>query len=517
MTKIQTFVYFTFVALALARPEVEFNVCAFGAMGNGTVYDTGAVQAAIDSAFNNGGGTVYFPAGKYLLKTIVLRSNVGLYLDHGAVILGSTELNRFEPEYGAFVDSGGRRFGTSLIFAAQAHHISIRGSGTIDGQGYEKFYPIRDGLARPAIIRFIGCRYVKIEDVRLINSAAWVQHYIACDDLTIRGITVDSYANKNNDGLDIESCQRVLITGCNISSEDDAIVLKAMSRRPCRDIVISDCIISGLKSAIKTGTESAGSFENISISNCVFYGTRGINLLSVDGGDVRNVTISNISMRDSYAVIVMRLGARLRPYQLDETERPRSPGVFKHIMIHNIQAIDVAESNDFICGIPGHYIEDVTLSNIRIGYKGGGTKQDSGRDIPELTDEYPKAKMFGVLPSYGFYLRHVKNIKIHDMAISYEEPDGRSALVCDDVHDLQVREFRAQSHPAAAPLLQLRNCRDVRLQSCRPIDSVAVYLNVEGSESRHIKVSEYQRRWAQKHLILQAGASNQEIFFKIDE
>lgn len=504
--------FFLHAATATDLTQNCYNVRDCGAAGNGAQYDTEAVQSAIDSATAHGGGTVYFPPGKYLIKSIVLKDNVAIRLDRGTKILGSTELNQFDPKYGSFTDSSGRRFGTCLFFARNVKNISIEGSGVIDGQGFPEFYPIKEGLARPAIIRFIRCQNVKIEDITLINSAAWVQHYIECDDLTIRGITVNSYSNKNNDGLDIEGCQRVLITGCNISSEDDSIVLKTFSRKPCRDIVISDCIVSGLKSAIKTGTESAGGFQNISISNCVFYGTRGISLLSVDGGDVDNITISNISMRDSYAVIVMRLGNRMRQYHLTEEERPKSPGAFKNIMIHNIQATGVTESNDFICGIPGHPIEDVTLSNIRIAYQGGGKIADSEREIPELTDEYPKAKMFGTLPSYGFYIRHAKNIKISDVFTSFEDPDQRSVIVSDEVSNLELSSVQAQSTNEAAPFFWLKNVKDAWIHGCKPFNKIDTFLKVEGERSEKIFLSENFLNVAKKAVIVGKEVKKNEIF-----
>ena len=297
-----------------------YNVRQFGAAGDGMVYDTQAIQSAIDSASKNGGGVIYFPPGIYLTRTIILTDHITLHIEQGALILGSKDLNKYDPAFGAFTDSGGRKFGTALIFAENAQKIVLTGEGTIDGQGYEKFYPKKKGVYRPTLIRFIRCKSVKVENVTLLNSAAWVQHYVECEDLFIEGITVRSYANSNNDGLDVEGCTRVFIRKCNIDSEDDSIVLKALSNKPCKDVVISDCIISGLKSAIKTGTESLGGFENISISNCTIYGTRGISLLSVDGGNLNGITISNISMRDSYAVIVMRLGKRMRKYSISENE-----------------------------------------------------------------------------------------------------------------------------------------------------------------------------------------------------
>jgi|TARA_B110000914_G_scaffold190290_1_gene176148 polygalacturonase len=458
------------------------NVLEYGASGKGINYDTKAVQDAIDSTFSKGGGTVYFPAGKYLIKTVVLKSNVRLLLDNGTIILGSTEMTEFKPEYGSFRDSGGKKFGAALIYAEDAENIAIEGNGTINGQGFKKYYPNTEEVARPSIIRFKNCKRVVVKGVTLINSAAWVQHYIQCEDLTISGVTVNSFSNKNNDGLDIESCKRVYITGCNINTEDDSIVLKTLGTEPCKDVVISDCIIGGLKSAIKTGTESIGNFENITITNCTIYGTRGINLIAVDGGSINNVTISNISMRDSYAVIILRLAERMRPYEVTEAERPKTAGTFKNIMINNVQAVNVTESNDFITGIPGHYIENVTLSNVRIEYAGGGKKNDSQREIDEMITEYPKAKMFGILPSYGLFVRHAKRIYLNNVSFSYMNKDERSVLIFDDVIDVTINGLTAESNETASPFIWLKNSKKIKIQNSSPIGKTEIFLKAENTK-----------------------------------
>jgi polygalacturonase len=463
-----------------------YNVRDFGASGTAALFDTEPVQNAIDNAHENGGGIVFFPAGKYLIRTIVLKDNVSLYLTNGAIILGGTDLNRFDEKYGSFTDSQGRRFGTALIFALNAKNISIEGNGTIDGQGYEEHYPRQEGVARPYIIRFIRCRFVKVQDITLVNSAAWVQHYVECEDLLIDGIRVDSFSNKNNDGLNIEGCRRVTVTRCNINSEDDSIVLKTLTANPCRDIVISDCIIGGLKSAIKIGTESIGDFENITITNCTIYGTRGISLLAVDGGSINNVTISNISMRDTYAVIVVRLGARMNPYSVDENKRPARPGTIKNIMINGIQAIGVTEINDFIAGIPEQAIENISMNNISIGYRGGGTKEDAQRDIPELIDEYPKAKMFGTLPSYGFFIRHVRNISFHDIRLDFDTDDARPALYCDRVENLELDRIHARSIEDADTLFRFNDVSDAVVRYCRIVGSARAFIELRGGKTKNI-------------------------------
>jgi polygalacturonase len=465
---------------------LSYNIREYGAVGDGKTYDTESIQRAIDKAYENGGGTIYFPAGTYLTRTIILRDNITLALSNGCKILGSTDLNIFNPEYGSFQDSDGRKFGIALIFAKDCKNISIEGNGTIDGQGFKEFYPRTEGVSRPYLIRFIRCSNIKVKGITLTNSAAWVQHYFECDDMTIDGITVRSYSNVNNDGLDIEGCHRVIVTRCNIDCEDDSIVLKALSTRACRDIVISDCIISGLKSAIKTGTESVGNFENITISNCTIYGTRGISLLTVDGGSISNVTISNISLRNSYAVIVMRLGARMNKYSVSDSLLPKKPGTIKNIMINNIQASGVTESNDFISGIPDNYIENVSLSNIRIEYTGGGTTYDFKRTIPELVNDYPKAKMFENLPSYGFFIRHAKNLTIKDLEICYKINEERPAIYCNDVIGFHLSGLKAKSPYGKSPLIFMNDVQDVIISSCTPIGSPVIFVQLSGSNTREI-------------------------------
>jgi len=466
----------------------DANVMDFGAVGDSESYDTNAIQRAVDSLYHRGGGTLYFPAGSYLIKTVLLRDNVTLELGRGAVILGSKNLYEDNPHAGYFSRTEGRPFKLALFIASAAKNITISGEGTIDGQGFSEFYPISPEVKRPSLIRFVKCQNVRIEGITLINSASWVQHYIECSDLTIRGITVISYANKNNDGLTIDGCQRVIISQCKIDSEDDSIVLKSFSPGGCRDIMISDCIIGGLKSAIKTGTESLGNFENISISNCVIYGTRGISLLSVDGGHINNVTISNISMRESYAVLVIRLGDRMRPYAVSEDQRPREPGQIRNIMVSHVQATGVSESNDFICGIPGYAVENVSLSHINIEVAGGGSKADAQHIIPEKTDEYPKAKMFGTLPACGFFIRHARRIHFDHVSVTTIKEDARPLLIAEDVVDLELENLSSRTGVEQDPFILLKNTQQVLIRDSRSMDPVKIFLKIEGPGSRGIRM-----------------------------
>jgi len=249
----------------------------------------------------------------------------------------------------------------------------------------------------------------------------------------IRGITVASRVNQNNDGIDIDSCHRVRISDCDISSGDDAIVLKSTSDRACRDVVVANCVLSSLCNALKMGTESNGGFENIAIGNCSIYDTNlaGIALESVDGGALNRVVISNIVMSNTRGAIFVRLGDRARPFK-EGMERP-GVGSLRNVILSNIQATGADQTGCAISGIPGHPIENLTLANISISFAGGGTRADARRRPPEYPEKYPEYKMFGVLPAYGIYCRHAKNVQLDHVQLTWEKPDARPPLVTEDV------------------------------------------------------------------------------------
>ncbi|MHC4808427.1 MAG: glycoside hydrolase family 28 protein, partial [Planctomycetota bacterium] len=251
--------------------EKVYDVCDYGARTDGKTLCTKSIQRAIDECARDGGGTVYFPRGTFLSGTIYMKSGVTLRLDVGCTLLGSADLKDYPPTVQAFRSYTDNYTDKSLIYGENLERIAITGKGTIDGQGQAFKGPYK---VRPYMIRFIQCRNVTVENVTIRNSPMWVQHYLACDDVRISGITVRSVVNANNDGINIDSCHRVIISDCNIRSGDDAIVLKSTSARPCRNVTVSNCVLSTRCNALKMGTESNGGFENIVITGCSIYDTR---------------------------------------------------------------------------------------------------------------------------------------------------------------------------------------------------------------------------------------------------
>jgi polygalacturonase len=473
----------------------EYSVRGYGAQGDGKTNDTKAIQAAIDQAATEGGGVVLFPPGQYVSGSIILKNYVVLRFEAGSILLGSLDIKDYPEDLGVLGIGGDYVWKGPLIYAENARYIGIEGTGIIDGRGTrESFPPFPRTNQRPGLIRFKDCQFVTVRDVTMRNSACWTFHLRNCEDVVVRDIRLDSNVNRNNDGIDVDGGKRISITGCNINSEDDAIVLKSFNRETVSDIIISDCILTSTCSAIKIGTETVGDFSNISISNCAIYGSRGINLFSVDGADINNVTISNISMRDSKSAIQLRLGARMRPYALPKDQQLTRPGRVRNIMISNVQAVighgqtstGVDNSQNFISGIPDHHIENVCMSNIYISFYGNGTVKQAQREIPEEISTYPKIGMFGDLPAYGFFIRHVDGIKLHNVHLDVLNEDLRPAIVFDQVSGIDLYGCLLKGNQSGEPLIKLSNVNDVIIRDCRPDNKIRTFVGVSGKGSKGI-------------------------------
>ena len=446
-------------AVGQAAARGIFDVTGFGAKPGDPALGTAAIQKAIDTCAAAGGGTVYFPAGRYLAGGLVLKSNVHLYLDAGATLLGSKRLDDFPvtiPKVRSYTDNYTER---SLIFGEGLDNVGIHGPGTLDGQGAAYAGPYK---VRPYMIRLISSTNVTVSDVTIRDSPMWVQHYLACDDVIVRGIRVHSRVNRNNDGIDIDGCQRVSISDCNISSGDDAIVLKSTLDRPTRDVAITNCVLSSHCNAFKLGTESNGGFENIVLSNCTMYDTRlsGIAVEMVDGGLLDGVHVSNVTMRDVRSTIFIRLGDRARPFEADGP-RP-AVGRLRNVQIANVRARGASNIGVAITGVPGYNIENVALDNVDLSFDGGVT--DGPETVPENEADYPEHKMFGVLPGYGFFCRHVRNIRFRGVQTDFAARDTRPGLVCDDVRDLDIADSCFSARTAS---IRLRETAAASIRGCR--------------------------------------------------
>ena len=354
-----------------------------------------------------------------------------------------------------------------LIYADRVEDVTISGYGTIDGRGraFKKQTWNDEGITRPHLLRFVQSRDIRIEDITLRNSGCWMQHYLACDRLQIRGIKVINRNNYNNDALDLDGCHDVVVTGMIADSDDDAITLKSTSPRLCENIRISDCVVSSHCNGVKLGTETNGGFRNISISGIVvrpssdqstqFFGapskigTSAISLEIVDGGTMENVSLSDFTVEGTESPIFIRLANRGRGYKLrggdgtlsgtgnDDTITELIPidhvGTMRGLHLSRISVRNAGPVGCSITGLPGHPVEDVWLTDITIHHKGGVTQADLPKIDEALKDEkereYPEATMWGNLPAKGFYVRHAHNVSFQNVEVTTDEPDARPAFV----------------------------------------------------------------------------------------
>jgi polygalacturonase len=430
-------------------PAKTVDATKAGAVGDGAMVNTAAIQKAIDDCSADGGGTIQFPAGRYVTGTIQLKDNVTLHLDENAVLLGSTNAADYR-NVDPFIAGDGIALGYALIVAEGASHVGIEGTGTIDGQGRELKAVQSRYTVRPFLMRWLHCTNVVVRDVRLMNPGAWTLNFFQSRHATVERVIIRTRNTglANNDGIDLDSCEGVRIRDCDIESGDDALCLKATSPLPCRDIIASGCKLSTKCNAIKLGTESLGDFENISVTNCRIRdtGMAGIALYSVDGANLRHVTLDDITMDGVTVPVSVRLGARLKTFRAGD--QPKPPGSLRDITIKNLRATGARQIGLLINGIPGHPVENLTLENIQIELPGGGTLEQAQVQLPEKEAAYPEYSMFGrVMPAYGLYLRHIRGVNFKNMQVTVTKPDARSPAVFVDVEGVSPADFASSLSP----------------------------------------------------------------------
>jgi polygalacturonase/beta-xylosidase len=436
-----------FPALAAAAVDVT----KIGVVGDGVTLETSAIQQAIDTCAAGGGGTLTFPAGRYLTGTLQLKDGVTLHLDEGAVLLGSpraTDYRSLDP----FTDATGAARGYALIVAMDAKRVALEGPGAIDGQGAALKAGQSPYAVRPFLVRWVRCSGVAVRQVRLRNAGAWTMHVFQSSDVTIEGVDIHSRGLANNDGIDIDSCDGVRVVDCGIDTGDDAICLKTTSLLPCRRVTVTGCRLTSACAAIKFGTESLGDFDQIRIDHCAIRDTRlgGIKLLSVDGADLHGVVISDITMERVTVPIMLRLGARLKTFRTGDSRRP--PGRLRDVTIRRVRATAAQQIGILISGVPGHPVEAVTLDDIAIQLAGGSAPNVAAVVLPEAEAAYPEIRMFGpAMPASGIYVRHARGMRFANVRTSVLQPDGRPPAIFVDVEDPTPAGFTAAPAAAASP------------------------------------------------------------------
>lgn len=492
-----------YAARAGAPPDA-FNVRHYGAKGSGTVLDTGAIQRAVDAASAAGGGTVYFPKGRYLSFSVELKSRITLLFESGAVLVAADPSRHGghydlpEPnKWDAYQDFGHSYFRNSLLWGVDLEDVTIAGPGLIDGEGLTNISPnapwtvgigrdlpdtpqlraaIADHYANVKAMQGKGnkaiglknCRNVILRDFSIWRGGHFGILVTGVDNLTIDGIKIDT----NRDGIDLDVVRNAQLSNISVNSPtDDAIVIKSTyalgELRPSENIAITNCFVSGYdvgtlldgtyvkgqlkdilthrtSGRIKLGTESTGGYRNIAVSNCVFDCCNGLAIESVDGAVCEDVVVNNLVMRDTTASpLFIRLGDRRR------APEGRPMATLRRVTVSDIDShcLD-SRYCGIVSGVPGGLIEDIDLRGLRFVFPGGGTAAMAAIKPPEEVATYPDPDMFGPMPAFGLYLRHVKGAILRDIELETLAPDARPPVATDDATGLHADGIFASAGPA---------------------------------------------------------------------
>lgn len=391
------------------------NMREAGASADGRTLNTELINSTILRLSREGGGTLFFPAGTYLTGSIVLKSHITLDLEAGATLLFSDDFDHYLPFVEVRHEGVMMKSFQPLIYAVDAENITIKGEGTLDGQGKKwwseffrvmvdlrdhgmrdlnKYQPLWDAVNdtaaiyaetnkdyvntlqrrffRPPFIQPLRCKNFKIEGVKIVRSPFWTVNPQFCDDVQIKGVTIHNEPSPNTDGVNPESCKNVHISDCHISVGDDCITIKsgrdAQARRlgvPCENITITNCTMLAGHGGVVIGSEMSGGVRRVTISNCVFHGTdRGIRIKSTRGrgGIVEDIRVSNIVMHDiQREAIVLNLKYSKMPF---EPKSERTP-VFRNIHINGVTVSDV-KTPVKIVGLEEAPISDIVLRDIQV-------------------------------------------------------------------------------------------------------------------------------------------------------
>ncbi len=351
------------------------SITDFGAAADALC--TEAIQKAIDSVAAQGGGTVFIPAGTWVSGSIYIKSGVTMHLSPSAVLKGSENMADYnEQPWGSNNDQGKYSF----VIIHEEENVVFTGGGTIDGSGFSfwdepapeavyKWYRAREPRVSP-MIHVSHSKRVTFDNIRIANSPGWTVHLFCCDQVILRGVTVDDYLyGPNTDGFDINGCRDVFVSDCRLSCGDDAIIIKATrDARTSERIMITNCSVETNCIGIGIGQETLSGVRQVTVSNCVAKGCHRMFMIGMwEGGFVEDVTVCGL-VGDTLTRDAITLA---RPIHIEAKQHAQRGG--EHCTLRNVQISNVVARTKgrlMLVAQDGMPIENVTLRDIRISIVG---------------------------------------------------------------------------------------------------------------------------------------------------
>lgn len=393
-------------------PDHTYNIVDFGAVPNSLTPATKAIQAAIDSCNQHGGGEVLVPKGTFHTGALRLKSNVNLHLSEGSVLKFSTNPNDYLPVVLTRWEGVDCYNYSPLIYAYQQQNIAITGKGILDGQASDSTWwawkggswlgqngdtknqlnpdgramlmkfeenntPVKQRIMgaghylRPPFVELYQCKNILLEGFTIHNAPFWQLHPLLSQNITIRGIHAES-RGPNNDGCDPESCSDVLIENCYFSTGDDCIAIKSGrnndGRRwniPSQNIVIRNCSMNDGHGGVVIGSEVSGGCRNVFVYDCKMNSPeldRAIRIKTntLRGGVIENVYVKNIEVGQVREAI-LKINCM---YETNSDKGDHIP-IIRNIHLSNITS-KKSQYPLYLIGLRNHdAVENIYVSNSR--------------------------------------------------------------------------------------------------------------------------------------------------------
>jgi len=439
---------------ATAGTPGVFNIRNYGAIGDGKTLDTPAIHKAIEACAAAGGGQVLFPPGRYLSGTVHLKSHVTLFLEAGAALVGTTNLDQYQhPTPPAFMpEAKWGKWHRALILGDGLEDIAIAGQGMIDGN--KVFDPTGEERMRgPHTFVFIDCRKVTVRDVSFADSANYAIFFQISDQVDIRNVKfTGGWDGVHFRGAPDRPCRDVSIVGCQFFTGDDSI-----AGRYWENTLISDCIINSSCNGIRL----IGPATHLIIHDCLFYGPgihphrtsnrhnmlAGLNLQpgawDATKGKLDDVLVSDITMHNVSTPFHFLL----------------KPGnTAGNIIIERVTATGVYRAASSVESWAETSFANVVFRDVTIEYKGGGTREQARMTVKSPgVDARP-------LPAWGFYARNVQNLQFDNVRLRWEKEDLRPVLICEGVDRLTLEDFKFPRTAEVPEALVLNGVAHVQLR-----------------------------------------------------